>query len=75
MNNPGSIFALGFLLFLAALVIGVLLAWPIQLLWNYCLTPAVDGINPIGFWQAYGIYVLGNLLFRSSSKIKSKDNK
>jgi hypothetical protein len=33
----------------------ILLAWPVQLLWNYSLVGAVDGVNPISFWQALGI--------------------
>jgi hypothetical protein len=49
------------------IVIAVLMAWPTQLLWNYCLTPAVEGLNPIGFWQALGINVLCGILFRNST--------
>ena len=51
---------------LGVLVItAVLLAWPTQLLWNGCLVGAVDGINPIGFWQALGINILFNMLFKN----------
>jgi hypothetical protein len=49
------------------IVIAVLMAWPTQLLWNYCLTPAVEGLNSIGFWQALGINVLCGILFRNST--------
>lgn len=49
------------------MVIAVLLAWPTQLLWNYCLTPAVEGLNLIGFWQALGINILCGILFRNST--------
>lgn len=51
-------------------VTAVLLAWPTQLLWNGCLVGAVDGINPIGFWQALGITFLCNILFKSTSNSK-----
>jgi hypothetical protein len=51
---------------LMLLLFGVLLAWPTQLLWNGCLVQAVDGINPIGFWQALGINVLCQILFKNS---------
>jgi hypothetical protein len=44
------------------------MAWPTQLLWNYCLTPAVEGLNPIGFWQALGINILCGILFRNSNQ-------
>lgn len=51
-----------------ALVTAVLLAWPTQWLWNNALVGAVDGINPIGFWQALGINLLFGILFKTSSK-------
>ena len=50
-----------------ALVKAIILAWPTQWLWNNALVGAVDGINPIGFWQALGINVLCNALFKSTS--------
>jgi hypothetical protein len=55
---------------LMLLLFGVLLAWPTQLLWNGCLVQAVDGINPIGFWQALGINVLCQILFNNSKSSK-----
>jgi len=45
----------------------VLLAWPTQLLWNYSLIGAVDGVHPITFWQALGINFLFGILFKSSN--------
>jgi hypothetical protein len=58
--------------FLSALgllvVTAVLLAWPTQWLWNNALIGAVDGVHPIGFWQALGINILFNLLFKNHSK-------
>jgi hypothetical protein len=45
----------------------IVLAWPVQLLWNYSLVGAVDGINPITFWQALGINFLFGILFKNSS--------
>lgn len=51
-------------------VIAVLLAWPVQLLWNGCLIGAVDGVHPIGFWQAMGLNILFGILFRSSTSNK-----
>jgi hypothetical protein len=50
------------------LVTAVVLAWPTQLLWNGALVGAVDGINPIGFWQALGITFLFNILFKPTNK-------
>ena len=58
--------------FLSALgllvVTAVLLAWPTQWLWNNVLIGAVDGVHPIGFWQALGINILFNMLFKNHSK-------
>jgi hypothetical protein len=57
--------------FLAAIgmviLIAVLMAWPTQWLWNNALVGAIDGLNPIGFWQALGINVLCGILFRNST--------
>ena len=51
-------------------VTAVVLAWPTQLLWNGCLVGAVDGINPIGFWQALGLNFLFGILVKGSSNNK-----
>ena len=59
-------------IFLGALgilvITAVLLAWPTQWLWNNVLVRAVDGVHPIGFWQALGINILFNMLFKNYSK-------
>jgi hypothetical protein len=49
------------------LLTAVILAWPTQLLWNHSLIGAVDGVHPIGFWQALGINFLFGILFKNSS--------
>ena len=54
----------------ALVVIAILLAWPTQWLWNNALVGAVDGINPIGFWQSLGITFLCNSLFKNSTNSK-----
>lgn len=51
-------------------IAAVLLALPVQLLWNGCLVDAVDGIHPIGFWQAMGLNFLFSILFKASSSNK-----
>ena len=48
-------------------VIGLLISWPVMLLWNGCLVGTVAGITAIhSIWQAWGILILCGLLFRSS---------
>ena len=66
MNKLGVFLsALGILVITA-----MLLAWPTQWFWNNALVGAVNGINPIGFWQALGINILFNILFKPNSNNK-----
>ena len=62
--------------FLGAVAFGLaiifVLAFPVQWLWNNCLVPAVNGINVIGFWQALGLMILANVLFKTSINKESK---
>jgi len=48
---------------LAALI----MALPLMFLWNTCLVPVVEAINPIGFWQALGLNILFNIMFKSQN--------
>jgi hypothetical protein len=64
MDRLGIFFSAIALLFVACII----LAWPVQLLWNYSLVGAVDGVHPITFWQALGINFLFGILFKNSSK-------
>lgn len=57
----------------AVVVITIVLAWPVQVLWNISLVPAVDGIHPITFWQALGINLLATILFKSTNTPKKND--
>lgn len=49
----------------------LILATPVQFLWNFTLVPAIDGINPIGFFQALGINLLCMILFKNPTEIKT----
>lgn len=59
---------------IAALATGLMiiffLAFPVQWLWNFCLVPAVSGLSMIGFWQALGLLILANILFKTNVEIK-----
>ena len=55
------------------LLLGLVAALPVMLLWNWCLVGAVSGVNEIGFFQAYGLYILGNFLFKATTTIKKND--
>ena len=47
-----------------------LLSWPVMMLWNQCLVPAVEGTREIGWLQAWGIQFLFALLFKSTATKK-----
>ena len=51
-------------------VTAVILAWPTQWLWNNALVGVIDGINPIGFWQALGLNFLFGILIKPNSNSK-----
>lgn len=54
-----------------ALLLSFLLSWPVMMLWNGCLVPAVTGLSEVSWLQAWGISVLCGLLFKNI-EIKSK---
>ena len=48
------------------LFISFVLSWPVMILWNECLMPAVEGIKEIGWLQAWGISTLCGILFKTN---------
>ena len=52
------------LMFLVGLVLflGLLTSLPVFLLWNGCLVGAIDGVHEIGWFQAWGLTMLFNIL-------------
>lgn len=57
---------------LTLLLYAVLTAFPVMLLWNYCLVPAMPFIKVVTFWQALGIKILFGLLFHVTQKTETK---
>lgn len=53
---------------LTVLILSSLVALPTMWLWNTCLVPAVDSVNEVTFWQALGINILFNILFKTTAK-------
>ena len=49
-----------------ALFVSLLLAWPVMMLWNGCLVPAVEGVKEIGLLEAWGLHFLINMVFKVS---------
>jgi hypothetical protein len=54
-------------IFALAIFLSFLFSWPVWLLWNGCLVDAVAGVSEITWLQAWGITVLFNLLFKTTS--------
>lgn len=50
----------------------IILSFPVQLLWNLCAVPAIDGLNYITFLQAMGLNFLCQILFKNTNT-SSKD--
>ena len=74
MNRSVNIISTWIGVLIALVFMAVIMAWPTQLLWNHCLVPALDSVNPIGFWQALGINFLSTVLFKNNS-VKFNDSK
>ena len=51
-----------------AIVVGAVLAYPMMLLWNGCLVPAIPGLKEVSFLQMWGLSILSNYLFKTNVK-------
>lgn len=49
-----------------AVIVSFLLSYPLMLLWNLCLVPAVPGINTVGWGQMWGISLLIGSMVKST---------
>lgn len=69
MNDvtPAKMFNVFLIVFLVMILIGIVMSFPIMLLWNYCLVPAVPLVTEITWLQAWGLFILFGLLFRTTS--------
>lgn len=59
IGTLGTIISLG-------VVLSIILSLPVMLLWNSCLVPAVNGVNEIGWLQAWGLSILAGFFFKTS---------
>ena len=73
MKTITAPFAFAFLLIIGYTTLALITAWPTQWLWNECLVPAIDPVNSIGFWQAFGLNILFSIIF--SAKTTTHNNK
>lgn len=52
-------------------IVAILCVVPVWLLWNW-LMPEIFGLKAITIWQAAGLFVLSNLLLKSTTSTSSK---
>ena len=64
MKTILAIFGGVLLLLVGLFAAGFIAALPIKLLWNY-LVPELFHLSPIGYWQAFALFYLCGLLFKS----------
>lgn len=50
-------------------LIGILMALPVMWLWNW-LMPEIFGMETLTFWEALGVSLLSNLLFKGTYSSK-----
>lgn len=67
-SNAGALIV-GAIIFGA--IVGAVFSFPVMLLWNGCLVPAINGVNEISWLQAWGLMILVNIFFKLS--VSSKD--
>lgn len=68
-KNFGAFVAFCVFIIMLGLIFGILSAIiaVIVPLWNNCLVPAVPVLEKVGFWQMWGIYLVLDVLVKSSS--------
>lgn len=52
-------------------LVGILIGFPLMWLWNWLMV-GLFGLPVIGFWEAVGLYLLSNILFKSSTSNSNK---
>lgn len=53
-----------------AIVLSFLISYPLMLLWNICLVPAIAGVSQVSWIQMWGISILVGLLVKPLSVSK-----
>ncbi len=65
MKTIGFIFGVLITVFLTALLAAV----PFYVLWNW-LMPEIFALKTLTFWQSFGLLLLSNILFKSTTTSK-----
>lgn len=71
MNEKLTVFIISLIVATAVVLITAL---PFMLLWNW-IVPDMFGLDKINFWEALGLLLLSNVLFKTTHiKTKEKSN-
>lgn len=74
--NSNKNYEYGCLVFLVTLVIlllfGFIYSAIIMWIWNAVIV-ALFGLPFISYWQAFGLYILCNILFKNTTNVRSED--
>lgn len=57
---------------MGAIFLSFLLSFPVMLLWNWALVPAVSVTSEISWLQAWGIMILFNMIVKSTVTIDKR---
>lgn len=60
------------LLFIALIILAFVYSGILMWIWNMVI-PVIFGLPTISFWQALGIYIISNILFKGTSSISRGD--
>lgn len=60
------------LLFVVLIILTFIYSGILMWVWNMIM-PALFGLPIISFWQALGIYIISNILFKGTNSIKRGD--
>jgi hypothetical protein len=58
-------------LLITLILLSLLLSYPVMLLWNSCLVPAIPALAPVSWLQMFGIQALLSILIPRASVDRS----
>lgn len=62
-ENDDKDFVFGFLVGIGSLFLIIfIISCFFQLLWNAAFVGSIEGVNPITFWQAYGLLIMIHII-------------
>ena len=56
-------------IYLGLVALSFILSYPLMLLWNGCLVPAVAGVSQVTWLQTWGLVILFHFMFGTSARV------